>query len=601
MVDFTLRFFLVNIVISVMTGGLLALRQLLKNCLTCRTRYHLWFLLLGALSLPFLPLSGISRVNFWLDNLDIFSRSSGTVLPEKPSLPAAGAADWMTDFGLSAADRSGTPLGAILCALWITGILFASIRLFTSFFHLHTIRKSALPLQSPLVRSLYGKCLGEMKIRSPLPLYGTAFLSSPMLAGVFRPCIYLPLRLVSDLHAGSLGEKELRFMLLHELQHFKHRDLIANIWINLAYVLYWFNPIVRYALKEMRSDREIACDASVLQTLCEEDYRDYGNTLINYAEKLSRAPFPFAAGLGGSMTQMKKRIRHIAGYRPVSPGKLLGSRLVFLCIALLLSLFAPALSTGARTPDRYAFDQRSLSVTYADYRSFFGDNKGSFVLFEANRDAWTIYEPDEAVRRVPPASTYKIYAALHALESGVITPEQSLLSWDGTPYPFQTWNEDQTLESAMNHSVNWYFQSLDRQTGADSVKAFIREIGYGNQAPGEDLSAYWYDSSLKISPVEQVELLRKLHDGVLPFSPENRQAVQNSLCLAVSEKGALYGKTGTLSAEGKNTSGWFIGFIESENGTCYFAVNIQNEDNAGGSAAAEITLAILTHLGLWIP
>ena len=137
--------------------------------------------------------------------------------------------------------------------------------------------------------------------------------------------------------------------------------------------------------------------------------------------------------------------------------------------------------------------------------------------------------------------------------------------------------------------------------GADSVKAFIREIGYGNQAPGEDLSAYWYDSSLKISPVEQVELLRKLHDGVLPFSPENRQAVQNSLCLAVSEKGALYGKTGTLSAEGKNTSGWFIGFIESENGTCYFAVNIQNEDNAGGSAAAEITLAILTPLGLWIP
>ena len=44
----------------------------------------------------------------------------------------------------------------------------------------------------------------------------------------------------------------------------------------------------------------------VLKMLEEDDYADFGNTLINFAEKISLTPFPFAAGLGGNMKQMKR-------------------------------------------------------------------------------------------------------------------------------------------------------------------------------------------------------------------------------------------------------------------------------------------------------
>ncbi len=57
--------------------------------------------------------------------------------------------------------------------------------------------------------------------------------------------------------------------------------------MNFAGVVYWFNPLVWYALKEMRNDREVACDTSVLKMLEEDDYENYGNTLINFAEKVS--------------------------------------------------------------------------------------------------------------------------------------------------------------------------------------------------------------------------------------------------------------------------------------------------------------------------
>lgn len=68
----------------------------------------------------------------------------------------------------------------------------------------------------------------------------------------------------------------------------------------------------------MRNDREVACDTSVLELLDETDYEDYGNTLINLAEKVSLTPFPFTSGISGTMKQMQKRIVNIASYKKPS-------------------------------------------------------------------------------------------------------------------------------------------------------------------------------------------------------------------------------------------------------------------------------------------
>ena len=174
---------------------------------------------------------------------------------------------------------------------------------------LRAIKKFALPLQNPAVHRLYHRCLKEMSIHKNIPVYSTAFLKSPIITGLLKPCIYLPIHLISD-----YNESDMRYMLLHELQHYKYKDAIGSFLMNLAGVIYWFNPLVWYGLKEMRNDREVACDTSVLKNLEKDAYEDYGNTLINFAEKISLSPFPFATGLGGNMEQMKRRIINIASY-----------------------------------------------------------------------------------------------------------------------------------------------------------------------------------------------------------------------------------------------------------------------------------------------
>ena len=141
------------------------------------------------------------------------------------------------------------------------------------------------------------------------------------------------------------------------------------------------------------------------------------------------------------------------------------------------------------------------------------------------------------------------------------------------------------------NSTNWNFESIDKQLGASTINSYLQQIGYGNENISGDFSSYWMQSSLKISPVEQVELLKNLYRNNFNFTPANVHAVKNSIHLTASENGEFYGKTGTRRVNGQDINGWFIGFIESQNNTYFFSTNIQSEQRATGSKASDGALS----------
>ena len=279
MADFMIRFLICNVFISCIIGILLIAKRIFKNNLSSRMQYNLWFLLLGLLAVPFIPfrLIGFPQIFSWLGSLRSSpSSDTATAIGEAVGIHRAGNTDWMNVFALSVNNETPSIAGYILLGIWIVGIFAMIILVIKSSLRLHTLEKSALPLQNPEVRRLYHRCLEEMGIHRNIPVYSTAFLKSPIIVGLLKPCIYLPIHLISD-----YNESDMRYMLLHELQHYKHKDAVASYLMNLSGVVYWFNPLVWYALKEMRNDREIACDTAVLKMLEEDAYGDYGNTLIN--------------------------------------------------------------------------------------------------------------------------------------------------------------------------------------------------------------------------------------------------------------------------------------------------------------------------------
>ena len=597
MADFGIRFFLCNIFICIIIGFLIIVKRAFKNCLTSRMQFNLWFLLLGILAVPFVPFRPASftqifaLLGVWKNAV---SSDKGTITDGVLNPNISGAVNQMNDFALSVSRETPSIIGLILCGVWLVGILAMILLVIKSVFRLNAMKKSALPLQNKTVRILYHNCLREMNMKKNIPVYSTAFLKSPIIVGLFSPRIYLPIHLISDFNAADM-----RYMLLHELQHYRHKDALASYLMNFFGVLYWCNPCVWYALKEMRNEREVACDTSVLKLLDESDYENYGNTLINFAEKVSLTPFPFAAGISGNMKQMQQRIANISSYKKPSVFRKLKGFTAFVTISVILFGLAPMLSTYAAEQSRYQWNIPSDKVSTIDLSAWFSGYEGSFVLYDLNGDTWNIYDMEQATLRTAPDSTYKIYDALFGLEEGVIAPNDSFMAWNETDYPFEAWNADQDLYSAMQSSVNWYFQEIDKQIGSSAIQGYIQKIGYGNENISADLSSYWMQGTLKISPVEQVELLTALHNNNFDFAPENVKAVKNAICLFSSEGKNLYGKTGTGRVDGQDVNGWFVGYIETAGNTYFFATNIQAAENATGSKASEISLSILSDMGIW--
>lgn len=584
-----IRLMLNSVVIILAFLIILLIKERFKNHLTWKAKYRIWYYLLLILIFPFLPSSMIHA------GLSFLSLSGGSVSSVKVMTPTfsndAGISSFIQDFSISVSRSRIFHLPAFLPYIWGLGISIVSILNLISDIKIRRIRQASLPLQNRQIRELFDCCMSEMNIKKKISLYSSAYLSSPMAAGLVKPIIILPIHILSE-----FTKEEIRFILLHELTHIKHRDLFLNRFLALMQALYWYHPVVWIGLREMRKDQEVGCDLSVLSILEENSYVDYGKTLIRFAENIVRR-LSFVSQIAGSEKEIRMRIRCIASYRKESTWKQWKSRFLLTVTSLVLLAFIPVMSINAASGSYYPFYPEHMKQL--DLDSCFYGYEGSFVLYGVNSHQYYIYNQKAGTTRISPDSTYKIYSALCALEQGVITPDSSYMKWDGSAFPFEAWNQDQNLNTAMSRSVNWYFKSLDEKSGISALKSCIGRLEYGNQDLSGGIGSYWLESSLKISPVEQVELLSRLCQGTLPFQPDHIKAVKDSLYISASQGVSLYGKTGTGNINGKDVNGWFIGFVQSKDDTYVFSTNIQSDHSANGRTAAAITLDILENQNIY--
>jgi len=548
-------------------------------------------LFLVLLALPFIPVSLLDFINVgnWFNGLGLGqSAAIGVDTAAEGGIGVVNSTNWLQDFTMSVERSSPGYIVSLLMIIWLTGIAAFIIFTFVCNRKLRLVKESMMPIEDGELAVLFAGCKAELGLKKSILLGTSVLVKSPMTIGLFKMRVILPAQICE-----MSSTQDIRYVLLHELMHCKNRDIQVNNAMCIFQIVYWFNPLVYFSFKGMRLDREMVCDSSVLKRLPEEHHIDYGKTLLKFAHELSRpAALSFAADVGGSKRQIKKRVESIASFQAESRLLKVKSVCVFILTGVLIFSQIPTISALAFCDDeKYRF--QSDNVVYEELAAFFDGFEGSFVLYDLEADSYTIHNKDKSVTRVSPASTYKIYSALIALETGVISADRSLQEWSGTIYPYDTWNGNQNLLSAMQNSVSWYFQNIDAQVGIKKLDSYFTQLSYGNHDLSGGIADYWMESTLCISPVEQVELLRGFYQNDTLFKTEHVDAIKDILRLSEKDGAVLSGKTGTGSVNGKIINGWFVGYVENNGHTFIFATNIQGEDNAGGSAAVQITLSIL--------
>lgn len=568
---------------------ILAAKKLLKPFLTLQSQHSIWYLYCFAALFFFLPIPLPSFLTLSpLTNLFFQSTRQSTLALSASAVSKSSR--WMNDYAVSVPSAVPGTFLTFLFWIWAAGAVIMSVILLCSRIRLNRLGRSMAFLKNKEAEELFLLCKEHMEIRRRIRFVLSDKADSPMAFGMFFPVVVFPQKCLA-----AFSKKELSYIFYHELSHYKRGDLVCNVICCIIRTLYWFHPAVLLSLRKMRTDREIACDAAVLNRMGRQERTDYGRTILNFAGYLSSAEiFSVSSGIGGSKSQLGQRIAAIVSYRRASKKKRLLSTAFLLIFGILFSSFFLRSNVLAgsvsRKPDRPA---ESLNLA-----AHFPGQEGCFVLYDNAKEQYSIYNEKMSRKRVSPNSTYKIYSALSALDAGVISPEKTNLSWDHKKYPFPSWNQDQTLKSAMESSVNWYFQTLDQKLGKTAMQKNLKRISYGNQNISGGMTSFWLESSLKISPLEQVMLLRDFDQNHFGYSKETVNAVRDSIRLSSSHGRMLYGKTGTGRVDGRDRNGWFIGFLKTKDNTYYFALRIQGEDNASGQKAAKAALKIIETLSL---
>ncbi len=259
----------------VITALLLCLKPVTAKKFPAAWQYYIWIAVLFSMIVPvykIIPSNEVQKIPVIPQN-EIMNTSTTEETAETPETVI------IEEIPIEYREISLSPAYSInlldlLSYIWFGGMCTYLIIVITSYIvYIINKRKKAILITENTVLNGVKK---ELKIKRNIKIRMSKNFESPMLVGVLFPVIYIPYRELSD--------ENMRMVFLHELTHYKRKDL-AFKWLSLfVNAVHWFNPLAYLLCSNISEACEISCDMAVTKNMSDTEQKIYMKTILDLAQ-----------------------------------------------------------------------------------------------------------------------------------------------------------------------------------------------------------------------------------------------------------------------------------------------------------------------------
>lgn len=322
-------------------------KVILKSNMNAKYHYLIWMLLIIKLIIPFGPESNVSLFNkipvrnVYQNNIEYVINTDTKSYYSFENNNSSESNQDTNSIDSSVTSRDNR-LNEFIPIIWMIGCVNILAAFIISHYLLNrSLNKESKDIDKHKYEILKG-CKEKMNIKLSIGVLVNESVKTPSLVGLIKPRILIPSSMI------NLSDKELEYIFLHELSHYKRKDIFVNYLLIILQSIHWFNPIIWYFFKRIREDMELATDERVLKIIKEEEHKEYGKAILTVLEsiKISKRTLGVIGMIDDKKT-IKNRIEQIKNMKFMKHKKILFSIVGTVSIIVLSTV----LLTSAKEPN----------------------------------------------------------------------------------------------------------------------------------------------------------------------------------------------------------------------------------------------------------
>ncbi len=219
------------------------------------------------------------------------------------------------------AEEKVPALFVVISLLWFSGVCILAIRLIMQMIYAERFKRRHKTKAEARLLQIVEDLRRKLAVSKAVQLFESSIAKVPMVIGIFKPAIILPITVISGLKL-----EQIELILAHELAHVKRYDYFFNIIQTVIETLFFYHPAIWWISKQIRKERENACDDIAIAVT--GSATDYAQALLEL-EQMRHIPTT-AMSSGSNLKTRLRRLLGVANNKKPNPvGLIAGIWLLF--------------------------------------------------------------------------------------------------------------------------------------------------------------------------------------------------------------------------------------------------------------------------------